>query len=71
MFHRVIADKFQAEQTLSEKLKQFVSSLLENDKLLNDIAVFHCHFTHLGKRRFHQQHNWNNRNAIVTSRMLA
>ena len=43
IFHRVIADKLQAEQTLSEKLKQLASSLLENDKLLNDIILFHCH----------------------------
>ena len=43
IFHGVIADKFQAEQTLSEKLKQLASSLLENDKLLNDIILFHSH----------------------------
>ena len=43
IFHGVIADKFKAKQTLSEKLKQLASSLLENDKLLNDIVLFHCH----------------------------
>ena len=43
IFHRVIADKLQAEQTLSEKLKQLASSLLENGKLLNDVRLFHHH----------------------------
>ena len=43
IFHGVIADKFQAEQTLSEKLNRLASSLLENNKLLNDIILFHRH----------------------------
>ena len=43
IFHGVIADKFKTEQTLSEKLKQFASSLLGNNKLLNGIVVFYRH----------------------------
>jgi len=43
IFHGVIADKFKVEQTLSEKLKQLASSLLENIELLNEIILFHHH----------------------------
>ena len=43
VFHGIIADKFKAKQTQSEKLKQLASSLLGKDRLLNGIIVFHRH----------------------------
>ena len=38
-----IAEKFKAENPISEKFKQLASSLLGKDKLLNGIVVFHHH----------------------------
>jgi len=44
IFHGIITDKLKEEQTLSEKLKYFATSFLENVELLDEIIAFHCYY---------------------------